>query len=95
MPLNFPVPDSNHVKFTQEVVATSKLSYKYPGSSQSFSDVAQNIMSAAHKKASGWEWGWVVGSGYSSDTMGPNGAVTGLQTTLKDKAGCLITVMDD
>jgi len=60
MPHNFPMPDSNHVRFTQEVqqgssyYVHSKQSYKYllfefGGFSQSFTDIAQNITSATYK----------------------------------------------
>jgi len=56
--------------------------------------MAQNITSAVDIRIRGW----VVGSGCPSDTMVQlcaKEAVNGLQTTLQDKAGCLITVMDN
>jgi len=63
-----------------KAIATSKQSYEYllfefAGFSPTFSDMAQNIMSAAIRGGwvgvgVGWR-GWMVSSGYPSDTTGP------------------------
>jgi len=70
---------------------------------QSFSDVAQNITSAAYKGWVGGSKGWVEGVGgklrlpfkHNGTNCCAKGAVNGLQTKLQGKEGCPITVMDD
>jgi len=63
---------------------------------QSFSDVAQNIMSATYKGVGGWVGGELrLSSRHNGTSCCAKGAVGGLQTTLQGKAGHLITVMDD
>jgi len=83
------------------------LLFGFAGFSESFSDVAQNITNAPH--IMGWVgvrvggWGGVDGMGgglrltfrHNETSCCAKGAVNGLQTTLKDKAGRLMTVMDD
>jgi len=54
--------------------------------------VAQNIMSAAYKRVGG---GLRLLFRHNGTSCCAKGTVNGLQTTLQDKAGCPIIVMDD